>query len=152
MSWQPDNADDGLPPCTGVWQALPAGYDPVAPIVDPNSPTLPLMTRILPLLMLGPDNLPVSRNPRIGTFVPSLMTPPPMDGPDSRPKRPYLLDGNTFFRNTGPSYLKHAFRIGVDVIGDPDAVLGGDKIGPMHGALPNDTTQTDELPVEVILP
>lgn len=144
MTWTSYRDEEQPSWCTGVWQPLPAGYDPVLPTfgLATRSP-LPIPGYNVPLLgtpTFGKVSFGTpARDPTVGVFIDQGL---PAD----------LLAGGTFYRNTHRTYLAHSFAIGFDMIGDPDARIGGDRIQQMHGLLPNDTTQTNEPPVEIILP
>lgn len=144
MTWT-SNRDDELPSyCTGVWQPLPAGYDPVLPTLGNSVSLMPIPGYAVPLFgtpVFGKVSFGTpARDPAVGVFIPDQGL---LDA---------MFDGGTHYRNSHRTYLAHSFAIGVDRIGDPDARIGGDRIQQMHGPLPNDTTQTNEPPVEIILP
>lgn len=149
MSWQEPAPEPAR--FIGVWEPLPPGFDPVAPLAD-QSVSLSPQSRLAPLMMSGPDSLPAFRDPRVGAFVPRALPPTPAYGLDGRMHPPHLLTGNSFFRGPSTSYLTHPFSIGISCIGDADAGIGGDWIEPIHGPLPNDTASTNEPSVEVVLP
>lgn len=143
MTWTSYRDEEQPSWCTGVWQPLPEGYDPVLPTMGSGASLMPIPGYAVPLFgtpVFGKVSLGTpARDPTVGVFIDQGL---PAD----------LLAAGTYYRNPHRTYLSHPFAIVVSMIGDPDARIGGDRIGQMHSSLSNDTTQTNEPSVEIIIP
>ncbi|MGI4799321.1 MAG: hypothetical protein ACRYG8_35855 [Janthinobacterium lividum] len=128
MTWTSYRDEEQPSWCTGVWQPLPEGYDPVLPTMGSGVSLMPIPGYAVPLLgtpVFGKVSFGTpARDPTVGVFIRDQNLPA------------NLLEGGTHFQNPHLPYSAHGFAIGRDAIGDPDARIGGPRVPPMHPALP----------------